>query len=162
MGENSRRLALNHLRAHCLRRRLFRRSVLKSQPLCLQQFALGQIPQLTQQIPVKEIPFFCEAAFYEEALIVPVTFHIPGALREFTAGRRTVEIAQSFATLADALSALYALYPGVRDRVLTEQGQVREHINLFVGEENIRYTGGLATPLPPNSEISIVPAVSGG
>ena len=93
---------------------------------------------------------------------MPVTFHIPGALREFTAGRRTVELALSPATLADALAALYALYPGVRDRVLTEQGQVREHINLFVGDENIRYTGGLATPLPPNSEISIVPAVSGG
>ena len=93
---------------------------------------------------------------------MPVTFHIPGALREFTAGRRTVELSLSPATLADALSALYALYPGVRDRVLTEQGQVREHINLFVGDENIRYTGGLATPLPPSSEISIVPAVSGG
>ena len=93
---------------------------------------------------------------------MPVTFHIPGALREFTAGRRTVELPLSPANLADALSALYALYPGVRDRVLTEQGQVREHINLFVGDENIRYTGGLATPLPPNSEISIVPAVSGG
>ena len=93
---------------------------------------------------------------------MPVTFHIPGALREFTTGRRIVELAISPATVADALFALYALYPGVRDRVVTEQGQVREHINLFVGEENIRYTGGLATPLPPNSEISIVPAVSGG
>jgi len=93
---------------------------------------------------------------------VPVTFHIPGALREFTAGHRSVQIEQSFATLTEALSALYTLYPGVRDRVITEQGQVREHINLFVGDENIRYTGGLATPLLPNSEISIVPAVSGG
>jgi molybdopterin converting factor small subunit len=95
-------------------------------------------------------------------LIVPVTFHIPGALRQFTDGRSEVELEISAATIADALSALYAVHPGVRDRVLTEQGQVREHINLFVGDENIRYTGGLATPLPPNSEISIVPAVSGG
>jgi len=95
-------------------------------------------------------------------LIVPVIFHIPGALRQFTAGRSKGELEISAATIADALSALYAVHPGVRDRVLTEQGQVREHINLFVGDENIRYTGGLATPLPPNSEISIVPAVSGG
>jgi len=93
---------------------------------------------------------------------VPVTFHIPGALRQFTDGRSKVELEISAATVADALSALYAVHPGVRDRVLTEQSQVREHINLFVGDENIRYTGGLATPLPPNSEISIVPAVSGG
>ena len=93
---------------------------------------------------------------------MPLTFHIPGALREFTAGRNTVEIAQSPATLADALSALWTLYPGVRDRIATEQGHVREHINLFVGDENVRYTGGLATKVPPGSQISIVPAVSGG
>ncbi len=93
---------------------------------------------------------------------MPVTFHIPGALREFTAGRSTVEIAQSPATLADALSALWTLYPGVRDRIATEQGQVRQHINIFIGDENVRYTGGLASPVPTGSNISIVPAVSGG
>jgi len=95
-------------------------------------------------------------------MIVPVTFHIPGALREFTAGRSLVEIETSPTTLADALSALWSLYPGVRDRVATEQGQVRQHINIFIGDENMRYTGGLASPLSPGSEISIVPAVSGG
>jgi len=91
-----------------------------------------------------------------------VTFHIPGALREFTAGHSKVEIEHSPATLADALSALWTLYPGVRDRIATEQGQVREHINIFIGDENVRYTGGLASPIPARSEISIVPAVSGG
>jgi molybdopterin converting factor small subunit len=95
-------------------------------------------------------------------MIVPLTFHIPGALREFTAGRSKVEIEHSPATLADALAALWTLYPGVRDRIATEQGQVREHINIFIGEENVRYTGGLGSPVPPGSEISIVPAVSGG
>ena len=93
---------------------------------------------------------------------MPVTFHIPGALREFTAGRSQIEIDPSPATLADALSTLWTLYPGVRDRVVTEQGQVREHINIFIGDEHIRYTGGLATPLPAGCQISIVPAVSGG
>jgi molybdopterin synthase sulfur carrier subunit len=93
---------------------------------------------------------------------MPVTFHIPGALLEFTAGRSRVEIADSPATLAEALSALWTLYPGVRDRITTEQGQVRQHINIFIRDENIRYTGGLASPISPGSEISIVPAVSGG
>jgi len=93
---------------------------------------------------------------------MPVTFHIPGALREFTAGQRSVEIEHSPATLADALSALCMLYPGVRDRIVTEQGQVREHINIFIGNENVRYTGGLASRVAAGSEISIVPAVSGG
>jgi molybdopterin converting factor small subunit len=83
-------------------------------------------------------------------------------LREFTDGKSTVRIEQSPGTLTDALSTLWALYPAVRDRVLTEQGQVRQHINIFIGNENIRYMGGLASPIPAGSEISIVPAVSGG
>jgi sulfur-carrier protein len=93
---------------------------------------------------------------------MPITFHIPGALREFTEGLSNVVIHSSPVTLAEALSALWTLYPGVRDRIATEQGQVREHINIFIGNENSRYTGGLASPIPAGSEISIVPAVSGG
>jgi molybdopterin converting factor small subunit len=93
---------------------------------------------------------------------LPVIFHIPGALREFTEGKSRVEVEGTPPTLADALAALWKRYPGVRDRIATEQGQVREHINIFIGDENVRYTGGLATPIPAGSEISIVPAVSGG
>jgi molybdopterin synthase sulfur carrier subunit len=93
---------------------------------------------------------------------VPVTFHIPGALREFTGGRSKVEIEPSPATLTDALARLWALYPGIRDRIATEQGQIREHVNLFVGNEDIRYTGGLMSPISDGSQISIVPAISGG
>ena len=93
---------------------------------------------------------------------MPITFHIPGALREFTAGLSRVEIEHPATTLSEALSALWTLYPGVRDRIATEQGQVREHINIFIGDENVRYTGGLASPVTAGSEISIVPAVSGG
>ena len=93
---------------------------------------------------------------------MPVTFHSPGALREFTSGRSKVEIEGSPATIADALSELWMLHPGVRDRIATEQGQIREHINIFVGDEHIRYTGGLMTPLSAGSQISIVPAISGG
>ncbi len=91
-----------------------------------------------------------------------IIFHIPGALREFAAGQAIVEIPDSPATLAAALSALWAIYPGLRDRIATEQGEIREHINIFIGEEHIRYTGGLASPVRAGSEISIVPAVSGG
>ena len=93
---------------------------------------------------------------------MPVTFHIPGALREFTAGCSRVEIEESPRTVADALSALWMLYPGVRDRIATEQGQIREHINIFVGDEDIRYSGGLMTSVAAGSQISIVPAISGG
>lgn len=93
---------------------------------------------------------------------MPVTFHIPGPLRSFTGGESRVEIPGAPANLLDALESLWAAWPGVRDRIVTEQGEVREHINLFVGPEDVRYTGGLATPVPQGSEISIVPAISGG
>ena len=93
---------------------------------------------------------------------MPVTFHIPGPLREFTAGRTTVAIEQSPATLAEALSALWKLHPGLRDRIVTEQGQMREHVNIFIGDEDVRYTGGLTSRISAASDISIVPAISGG
>jgi molybdopterin converting factor small subunit len=93
---------------------------------------------------------------------MPVTFHIPGALREFTEGRSTVKVNFASGTLGEALAALCTAYPGVRDRVVNEQGQVRQHINIFIGNENVRYTGGLTSPVNGASEISIVPAVSGG
>lgn len=91
-----------------------------------------------------------------------ITFHIPGALREFTAGKSMIRIDCAVETLSDAVSALCSVYPGVRDRITTEQGQLREHINVFIGSENSRYLGGLTAPVADGSEISIVPAVSGG
>ncbi|MEK7331713.1 MAG: ubiquitin-like small modifier protein 1 [Candidatus Eisenbacteria bacterium] len=93
---------------------------------------------------------------------MPVVFHIPGYVREFTGGRSRVVLEASPATVGEALEALWALHPGVRDRVVTEQGEVRPHVNLFVGSESIRFSGGLGTPLADGAEISIVPAVSGG
>jgi molybdopterin converting factor small subunit len=93
---------------------------------------------------------------------VAVTFHIPAPLRVYAEGRSLVELEADGATLSDALRELWVVCPGIRDRVVTEQGQVREHINLFVGKEDTRYTGGLATPIPSGAEISIVPALSGG
>jgi molybdopterin converting factor small subunit len=91
-----------------------------------------------------------------------MTFHLPGALREFADGRSEVEIEASASNLAEALLALWRLHPGLRDRITTEQGQVREHINIFIGEEDIRYTGGLMTPLRSGAEIFVIPAISGG
>ncbi len=91
-----------------------------------------------------------------------ITFHIPGPLRPFTDGSSEVEINARPATVAEALKALWGHYPALRDRIVTEQGEVREHINVFVGNENIRFTGGLATSVPDAAEVLIVPAVSGG
>jgi molybdopterin converting factor small subunit len=64
--------------------------------------------------------------------------------------------------LLTPLRVLFAAHPGLRDRVLTESTEIRQHVNIFVGNENVRYLGGLATPVSPSAEISIVPAISGG
>lgn len=93
---------------------------------------------------------------------MPVVILIPGPLRPFSAGRDRVRLERAPDTVGDALAQLAALYPGVRDRVVTERGEVRPHINVFVGEENIRDDRGLATPVPEECEIAILPAVSGG
>jgi molybdopterin converting factor small subunit len=50
----------------------------------------------------------------------------------------------------------------VYHRLLTEQGELRPHVNVFVGTESIRHTGGLDTPLSPDSEVIVLPSVSGG
>jgi molybdopterin converting factor small subunit len=79
-----------------------------------------------------------------------------------TGGRGQVDVDTSGGTLGDALEALFSAHPGIRDRVLTERGEIREHVNVFVGKSDARLTGGLATPLAEGMEISILPAISGG
>lgn len=91
-----------------------------------------------------------------------VTFCIPGPLRSLTGAHSHVDVEPSVGTLQAALAALFQTHPAIRDRVLTEQGEIREHVNVFVGKNESRSTGGLATPLPDAAEISIIPAISGG
>ena len=93
-----------------------------------------------------------------------VVFLIPTPLRPFADGRSRIEVdvAREPPALGDALEALWEVVPGVRDRVLTEQGEVRQHVNVFVGTESCRWTGGLATPVADRAEIAIFPAISGG
>ncbi|MBZ5724194.1 MAG: MoaD/ThiS family protein [Acidobacteriia bacterium] len=91
-----------------------------------------------------------------------VAFLIPGPLRSFAAGSSRVAIDPAPGTLAAALEALWQRCPGMRDRMVTEQAQIREHINVFVGSEDIRYTGGLQTPLRDGAEITILPSITGG
>ena len=93
---------------------------------------------------------------------MPVRFLVPGPLRDFAGGHTQVEVAGSPRTLGDALRALEDAFPGVVRRVLDEQGEVRPHVNLFVGEDCVRYGDGLQTALPDGCEIAILPAVSGG
>jgi len=89
-------------------------------------------------------------------------FIVPGPLREFSGNRGEVRVQGEAASVSDALALLWRECPGARDRVLTERGVVRPHVNIFVDGENIRSAGGLGAAVRDHAEIVIVPAVSGG
>jgi molybdopterin synthase sulfur carrier subunit len=89
-------------------------------------------------------------------------FVIPGALRDLAGRRAEVVVDGGAQSVAGALSLLWSECPAVRDRVITELGEVRQHMNIFVDGENIRYLGGLDAPIRDGAEVFIVPAISGG
>ncbi len=91
-----------------------------------------------------------------------VTVNIAGFLTEFSGGRSQIQIESAPASVGEALGELWKLHVGLRDRVVTELGQVRPHVNVFLNSENIRFKQMLNTPVSDGSEITILPAVSGG
>ena len=91
-----------------------------------------------------------------------ITIELPGALQAHASGSASVVLEEPCASVGDALAALAIRWPGVLDRVMTEQGELRPHVNVFIDEENSRFIGGLEAPVPDGSIILILPAVSGG
>ncbi len=89
-----------------------------------------------------------------------VSVGLPSYLHQFAGGKERVEV--EGASLAEVLEALGKQHPGVKSRVLTEQGEIRPHINVFVGDRNCRFENGLATAVPDGAEVLILAAVSGG
>ena len=91
-----------------------------------------------------------------------IVVELPNALRPYAVGSARVVIDEPIASVGDALAALGRRVPGVIDRVMTEQGVVREHVNVFVNEDDSRFLGGLSAAVPEGSVITILAAVSGG
>lgn len=89
-----------------------------------------------------------------------VTVRIPTVLRNYTGG--AAEVIAEGGTLAEVLDALEGEYPGIRARVLDETGSLRRFVNVYVGEDDIRYVAGLSTPTPDGSLVSVIPSVAGG
>jgi sulfur-carrier protein len=93
---------------------------------------------------------------------VTVTFHLAGFLRSFAAGAREVRVEAPGPTVGEALRALGERHPGVLARVLDEQGCLRRHVNVFVGERSVRDCAGLETEIEEGENVSVLAAVSGG
>jgi molybdopterin synthase sulfur carrier subunit len=85
---------------------------------------------------------------------------IPSQLRPLAGGAS--EVALDGATVGDLLEALDRAHPGFADRLFDESGQLRRFVNVFVGDEDMRFLQGLDTPVPSGQTLSIVPAVAGG
>jgi len=89
-----------------------------------------------------------------------VTVRVPGPLRRLTEGKPEVTVVGG--TVSEALDNLEAHYPGFRERLYDGSGQLRQFINIYLNDSDIRFGQGLETPVGENDDLSIVPAVAGG
>lgn len=89
-----------------------------------------------------------------------VTVRIPTILRPYTGG--AAQVTADGGSLAEVLDALEAAHPGIRARVLDDDGAIRRFVNVYVNDDDVRFAEGLATATPEGTSISIIPAVAGG
>lgn len=91
---------------------------------------------------------------------MPKHIRIPAPLRKLTADQELVTA--EGATVGELLDALDAQFPGLKERICDETGQVRRFVNIFLNDEDIRFLQERDTPVKDGDELSIVPAVAGG
>ena len=89
-----------------------------------------------------------------------VSVRIPTILRSYTGDQS--QVTAEGATLAEVLDALEAAHPGIKARVVDDAGALRRFVNIYVAEEDVRFSGGTGTPTPDGTQLSIIPAVAGG
>jgi len=85
---------------------------------------------------------------------------IPTPLRKLTNNEEIVQI--KAATIGEAIVELQSRYPGIKERLVDDNGEVRRFVNVYVNEEDIRFLQNQKTPLNDGDEISIIPAIAGG
>lgn len=89
-----------------------------------------------------------------------VKVRIPTPLRKLTNNEEVVEVQAG--TVGGAITELQARYPGIKERLLDENGTVRRFVNVYVNEEDIRFLQNQQTPIKGGDEVSIIPAIAGG
>ncbi len=85
---------------------------------------------------------------------------IPAPLRKLTQDKAVVEVDGK--TIQDLLNSLEKNYPGLKDRICDESGQIRRFVNVFINGEDIRFKEGPNTAVAEGAEVSIIPAIAGG
>ena len=89
-----------------------------------------------------------------------VSVRIPTILRTYTGGES--EVFAEGETLAEVIDDLEAKYSGIKARILDDQGAIRRFVNVYVGNDDVRFLDNLETKTPDGTQISIIPAVAGG
>ena len=89
-----------------------------------------------------------------------VQVRIPTILRSYTGGAAEVPAAEG--TLREVIAGLDAAYPGLGGRIVDDGGQLRRFVNVYVGEEDVRFVQGLDTQVSDGARVSVIPAVAGG
>ena len=89
-----------------------------------------------------------------------VSVRVPTILRTYTDGES--EVSASGANLAEVLDDLETNYSGIKARVLDDEGKLRRFVNVYVGNDDVRFLDNLETPTPDGTQISVIPAVAGG
>ena len=86
---------------------------------------------------------------------------IPAQLRQLTGGESTVSV-EDAENISELIERLGAAHPELQERLLDESGEIRRFINVYVGDEDIRFMDGLSTKVASGETVSILPAVAGG
>ena len=89
-----------------------------------------------------------------------VKVRIPTPLRKLTNEQELVEVAPG--TVAAAIKELQEKFPGIQERLVDDAGQVRRFVNVYVGDDDVRFLDGLATVIAAGATVSVIPAVAGG
>lgn len=89
-----------------------------------------------------------------------VSVRIPTILRSYTGD--SSQVSAEGATLSEVIDSLEGQFPGIKARVVDENGKLRRFVNIYVAEEDVRFADGLDTTTPDGTQISIIPAVAGG
>ena len=91
---------------------------------------------------------------------MPKKVRIPTPLRKLTNNEEVVEVKAD--NIGEVIAELQARFPGIKERLVDDQGEVRRFVNVYVNEEDIRFLQNQETPLKEGDEISIIPAIAGG
>ncbi len=91
---------------------------------------------------------------------MPAKVRIPAPLRKLTQDQAVVEIEGK--TIQELLNGLEKNYPGLKERICDESGQIRRFVNVFINGEDIRFKDGPKTAVSDGAEVSIIPAIAGG